>query len=235
MKNNSNLDNENIVVIHQPDFLPYLGFYQKLIKSDEYIILDHVQFIKRGWHNRDLIKTSNGKQWLTVPVITKGKLKQSLNDTQIDNSQDWRRRHINAMQRNYAKAPFFKDFFDEIKEIYDEKHDLLIELNIDFIKYFLAKFNIKIQMDLSSKMDPQGTKNELLVDLSKKRGATFYLTGTGSNDYLDENLFKKNGIRVVRCKFEPKAYPQLFGDFIPNLSALDFLFNCGTNLGGYLD
>ena len=110
MKNNYNLEKEKIVVIHQPDFLPYLGFYQKLIKSDEYIILDHVQFIKRGWHNRDLIKTSKGEQWLTVPVITKGKLKQSLKDTQIDNSQDWRRKHINAIQRNYAKAPLFKGY-----------------------------------------------------------------------------------------------------------------------------
>jgi len=224
------------VCIHQPDFLPFLGFYQKLKRSDIYIALDHVQFIKRGWQNRDRIKSQNGEIWLTVPVENKGNYKQLLMDTKLDDSQQWREKHLNTIKSCYGKAPHFKSYFEKIEAIYRQPHGTLTKLNLSFIRFFLDIFKMDIPIKKSSEMNPDGAKNELLIDLCKKISAAKYITGTGATEYLDDAMFKANGIELEVVSFNPKPYPQLFGDFIPNLSAVDFLFNKGVDgLDGYLN
>lgn len=224
------------VCIHQPDFLPFLGFYQKLKRSDIYIALDHVQFIKRGWQNRDRIKSQNGLIWLTVPVENKGKYKQLLMDTKIDDSQQWREKHLDTIKSCYGKSLYFKNYFEKIEAIYQQPHKTLVELNLSFIKFFMELFKIEIPLQKSSEMNPAGSKNELLINLCKKVNASNYITGTGATEYLDDKMFKENGIKLEIILFDPKPYPQLFGDFIPNLCTIDFLFNKGVgNLDDYLN
>jgi hypothetical protein len=199
------------------------------------VVLDHVQFIKRGWQHRDKIKTKEGSIWLSVPIKNKGNYKQALKDTEIDYSQDWIRKHLNTLAFNYQKAAYWKEFFPEIKKIYEKKHPCLIDLSLDFINYFLKIMEISIDICHSSELKAQGTKSELLLDLCRKCSASQYITGMGSKNYLDEDLFKKENIEVVFKAFEEKEYSQQFDtEFIPFLSAIDALFNCGLKIKDYL-
>ncbi|MCP4351315.1 MAG: WbqC family protein [Desulfobacterales bacterium] len=212
-----------IVTIHQPDYLPWLGFFDRWQKSDLYIVLDDVQFIRRGWHHRDKIKTREGVKWLTVPVLKKGRYLQDIRDVKIDNQEDWRHNHLNIMQNAYGKAPHFRPVFDSIKEILFREHKLLIDLNMDMLKYCADVLQIKTPVTFSSEFQDTSEGTERLVKLVKAVGGDIYLTGLGSKDYLDEKEFDKQGIKVTWQSFEHPIYPQLHGAFEKTLSVIDFL------------
>jgi hypothetical protein len=213
--------------IHQPDFLPYLGFFHRLLYTDLLIILDDVQFLRRGWHHRDLIKGSKGAQWLTLS-IKKGDYHQNINQVILHADRDrWISNHLNLLRANYSKAPFFKAYFPQIEAIYRKKAVRMIDLNMAFLHFFFDLFGLDNQIVLSSDLGVEGKSNLRLINLLKSVDRRRYLSGIGARDYLDERQFQAAGIRVDWQRFDHPVYPQLHGKFIPNLSCIDILFNCG--------
>jgi hypothetical protein len=212
-------------VIHQPDFLSYIGFFQRLLNADTFVILDCVQFVtgtSRSWTNRDKIKTSQGEKWLTV-AVQKPSFGTKINEVLLSIEADWRNANLNLLKQNYNKALFFDEIFPYVEKIYACSAAKLI-YSIDVL---LELFDIKIEKIIASTLAPQGKSNELLVDILKKINADCYLSGVGARDYFDPAPFQKSGIRVIWQDFKHPVYPQLHGEFIPFLSSIDLLFNCG--------
>ena len=216
------------VCIHQPDFIPWIGFFDRLIRSDILVILDNVQFLRRGWHHRDKIKTAHGPMWLTVPVKKKGRYTQLINQVEIDDSHNWREEHLRSLQTWYGRAPYFSKYFPRLEKIYGMNHRLLVDLNVALLEFLAEAFDIRIRRELASSLDVTGRSTDLLVELVRAVGGDTYLSGLGAKAYLDESKFARAGICVMWQEFEHPVYPQLFGEFIFGLSGLDFLFNCGV-------
>lgn len=218
-----------IAVIHQPDFISYIGFFHRLLKSDIYVVLDNVQFVSgtsRSWQNRDLIKTPSGKKWLTISV-QKCQLGTKINEVLLSRTIPWRSSNLNQIRANYQKAPCYLEIYPYIEELYSFDCDRMIDFNLESIKMIMSLLDIEIEMMLASSLEPQGTSNQLLVDILKKVGASTYLSGIGARDYYDAQPFVDAGIKVIWQNFQHPVYPQLYGDFIPYLSTIDMLFNCG--------
>jgi len=216
------------VVIHQPDFLPYLGFFHRFLHADLYIALDHVQFVKgsRAYTNRDKIKTSKGESWLTIDT-KKAPRNTPINKINLSSDHNWRDKSLHILDVNYRDAPFYKEVLPEVEDLFSLSCDRLSEFNLRSIEILMNLLDTRIPWILSSSMQPEGKKNELLINLLKKINATHYLSGIGAKAYLDEELFHNVGIKVIWQGFTHPVYPQLFGEFIPNLTSLDILFNCG--------
>lgn len=225
---------DKIVVIHQPDFLPYLGFFHRLLHCDLFVILDHVQLLIKGWHNRDQIKGPTGKHWLTVPINREVK-NMPINAAQIYYDKDWRDKHLKTISHFYKKTPFFEEVFPEIKKIYSKNHLLLIDLNMELLRFFLEFFDIQMETVLSSDLNISSQKSQLILDIVLATGGTHYLSGTGAKDYLEESLFDRTGIDLIWQEFNHPVYPQLHGNFVPHLSCLDFVMNCGPSIRDYLE
>lgn len=224
-----------IISAHQPEYLPYLGFFYKMAKVDKFILVDHIQFLKGGFQNRNRIRTASDPQgwaWLTVPVITSGKEYQKINEVEIDNSIPWGRQHWKAIYFNYKKTPFFNLYEDFFKKLYSKKWEKLVDLNETIIYYLKEELGIKTPIVKSSEAEFKGGKTDLMIDLCKKFGADTHLTGPGTNNfreksYIEEEKFEENKLKHIFSDFEHPIYPQRFEPFIKNLSAIDLLFNCG--------
>lgn len=216
------------VVIHQPDFLPYLGFFHRFLLADLWVVLDDVQFLAGGsksWHNRDKIKTPQGERWLTVG-IKKVPTETMINEVFLA-EDDWKKKNLNLLRENYRKAPFFDGVFPCLEKLYSHDCIKLTDFNMRSIEMLMEMFDVKIETVFASTLNASGRKTERLVDICKKVGATAYLTGVGSKDYLEEPPFEAEGIKVVWQDFKHPVYPQLHGEFMPYLSSIDLLFNCG--------
>jgi hypothetical protein len=226
-----------MVTIHQPDFMPWLGFFDRWAKSDLYVVLDDVQFLRRGWHHRDKIKTPQGPAWLTVPVKNKGRYEQQIREVEIDNDSNWRRKHLSTIQNAYSKAPKFDRLFPKIEAVYLKNHKKLVDFNLDILLVLAAEFGIKTPFAPASDFQAKGQKSERLVNLVKLNKGSRYLTGKGARSYLDEDLFAAEGLEVIWQDFEHPVYPQLHGEFQPGLSALDYLMcrngDEAFRVGGY--
>ena len=215
-----------IASIHQPAYIPWLGYFDKLSKSDIHIFFDDAEYSKNNLFNRNKIKTPQGAIWLTVPIKYKSGL--PINKTKIDNSSVWQEEHWKTLNANYARAPHFKKYSDIFfKKIYSQDWEFLSDLTIEMNKIIADLLEIKVKFMKSSDLNVEGKRNEKLINLCKKAEADVYLSGQGARVYMDENLFLLNNIKVIYQEFQHPAYEQLWGDFIPNLSAFDFLFNCG--------
>lgn len=225
---------KNVIVIHQPDFVPHLAFFHRLLLADIFIILDDVQFLRKGWHHRDKIKTRQGAQWLTIPV-QKGPIPQHINQTLTHtNPQEWATSHLNLLAANYRHAQYFDKFYPSIKKIYMNGYTKLIDLNMAFFHFFATLFEVKIKTIFSSELAVVGKKNDKLINLIEAVNGTHYLTGTGSESYLDQSLFCQHYISVMWQHFSHPVYPQLFAGFLPYLSCIDFAMNCGKDLRKWL-
>lgn len=216
------------VVIHQPDFAPYLGFFDRFRNADLFIALDHVQFVhsNRSWTHRDKIKTPAGEKWLTLSV-KKAPRDTPINMIELAKPLIWIDNHLNLLRQNYSKADFFEEVFPYVNELYKQPPSLMIDLNLRSIEMLCSLLDVKIPIVLSSDLKAQGRKNELLVDILKKVGASHYLSGIGAKDYMEPEKFQKENIEIIWQNFSHPSYNQQFGKFIPQLSALDLLFNCG--------
>lgn len=215
---------------HQPNYLPYIGFFQKAASCDCFAIWDSVQFVKRGafgWINRNKIKTKDGWMWLTVPVLTKGKYKQLIMDTRINNDLPWQRKHWRSICLNYEKAPYFGKYSGFFEELYKKKWDKLAELNVAAIDYIIKALGIKTRIIKCSDFLLNSRGTDLIIDMCKKTGADTFLSGKHGKDYLDEESFKKNNIKLAYQNFKHPRYRQLYGPFVENLSVIDLLFNEG--------
>ncbi|MDA3791283.1 MAG: WbqC family protein [Desulfobacula sp.] len=220
----------NCVCIHQPDFLPYLGFFHRLLFTDIFIILDDVQFLRKGsgWHNRDKIKTKYGAKWLSLSVM-KGKMRQNINEVNLAVNSDWTTTNLNLLKENYIKSPYFNTYFPKIRDIYLTDFVRMMDMNMAFLEFFFELFELRVNKVFSSDLNVDGHKNQRVINLVKAVGSIHYLSGIGARDYLDEEMFADEGITVEWQKFNHPVYPQLHGEFIPNLSCIDLLFNCGPN------
>lgn len=191
------------------------------------MVFDDVQFLRRGWHHRDKIKTREGATWLTLSV-KKGDYHQKINEVILGDVQEgWVDDNLNLIREHYQKAPCFSEYFPKIKEVYMAGYTKLVDINIAFLRMLFEIFEIRTKLVLASTLGAEGQNNERLINILKKVNGTHYLSGTGAKAYLDENVFAQEGIKVDWQKFTHPQYPQLHGDFIPNLSCLDILLNCG--------
>lgn len=222
-----------VVSIHQPDFLPWLGFFYKMKQSDIFVFLDHVQFIKNGYRNRVTIKTPQGVQWLTVPV--QHHFGQSINETVIDNRRDWRKKHLRTLEMNYKKAPFFNEIMDMLESVYLQRQWLLLSrFTLKLIEAINGFIGIEVKTVKSSAMNVTGASTDLLVDIIEKCDGAVYISGTGGKDYLQESTFADRGITLMYSDFEHPIYSQLWGDFVQGTSIVDALFNCGRKTMQFL-
>lgn len=220
-----------IVACHQPNFLPWIGFFYKALLADLVVLLDDVQFA-RGftWVNRNRLKCDQGELWLTVPVKKKGRGLQKISDVEVLNEGNWPRRFFQGISQNYAHAPYFAEHRAFLKDLMQMRWRKLVDLNVAAIYYLADNLGIGNKVVLQSSLQIQSQGSELLVKISKETGADVYLTPLVSKKYVDENLFAKQGITIQFFKFIPPVYPQLWGEFIYNLSALDLLLNCGGKI-----
>lgn len=219
-----------IISAHQPEYLPYTGFFYKMAKADTFVLADHLQFSKKDFLNRNRIRTNANPQgwvWLTVPVLLHGKGYQKINEIEIDNSTLWGKKHWQLIYFNYKKTPFFDKYSGFFEKLYAKKWQKLVDLNENIIYYLQKELRIKTEIIKSSKYNFRGKKTDFIVELCKKFEANTYLSGLGGKNYMDLELFKKNNIKNVFSDFKYPIYPQRFGPFVENLSVIDLLFNCG--------
>jgi len=222
-----------ILVGHQPNYLPYLGFIEKISRSDIYAISDTVQLVLKhdAYHNRNTIKTSTGPHWLTIPVLHKGKGLQKICDAMIDNSKNWSTKHWRTILHAYGKAPYFNSYSDFFQRVYSQQWDRLAILNEHIIKYLLKEFKVNVEIIKVSELNMDGKSTDLIVNVCKGLGADRYLSGKNGTKYLELSKMKDTGISVVFQDFRHPIYDQQYQHlgFVPNLSCIDMLFNCGEN------
>jgi hypothetical protein len=214
------------VAIHQPQYLPWLGYVDKVDRCDIFCLLDTVQYKKNEFQNRNRIKTAQGWQWLTVPVTYR--FPQRIKEVAVNQTVDWRRKHFQALKTNYGKAPFFATYIERFAEFYQKSHDLLVEVNFAFIRLLMELLGLEQRLVLASSL-PVGTDDPTLrlVEICQAVGGDTYLSGRDGAKYLDEAIFRNQNIQVLFQDFIHPEYPQCYHPFEPNLSIVDLLFNCG--------
>ena len=215
-----------IVAIHQPEYLPWLGFFKKMMNVELFVFLDDVQFRKKGWQNRNRIRINDGTALLSIPVHTHSYPK--INEVTIDNEKNWSIRHKKSILYNYARAPYFDEIKDFIESIFEKKFQYLLDLNTEIIKFIMNELEIKSKIVFSSELEISKKGSDRVLDICKAVGADHYITGTfwaESNLRVEE--FKKSNIDVEFQKFQHPIYKQIHGEFIPEMSIIDLLFNEG--------
>jgi hypothetical protein len=221
--------NMKIISVHQPGYFPWLVYFHKIAVADTFVILDTVPFEKNGFINRNQIKTSQGWAWLTVPVLTKGKFGGLICNTEVNNNVNWKKKHRESIFQNYSKAAYFEPHTVFLEELYTREWRRLSELNIWLIRYIAKELGINTKIITASQelANVEGKKGELVFNICRALGADIYFSGKMGSDYLDTSLFAESGIRVCFQDYVHPEYKQLNRSFIPNLSIVDLLFNCG--------
>ena len=222
------------VTILQPSYLPWLGFFEQMHRSDQFVLYDDVQFTRRDWRNRNRIRVQEGSVWLTVPVIQKNKYEQSLLETKIDNSTSWKRKHLQSIRCHYSKTPFFDLYFPWCEKTFNREWDFLLDLSLETIQYLKGELKINTPLLRSSELGGSGNKSERLISICKQLGATQYLSGESARNYISEKDFSDQGIGLEYQNYQHPEYPQRYEGFVPFLSTIDLLFNCGDKSMGFL-
>ena len=219
------------IAISQPTYLPWLGYFDLIDQVDMFVFLDNVQFEKQSWQQRNRIKTPMGLQWLTVPVIFRGRFGQLIQDVEIRDTE-FCKNHLRAIELNYRRAPFFDLYFPELKEHFNsvQSGSLLGDFTIRLIQWIVNTLNIQTQFMRSSTIKSEGSRSARLVNLCRSLGANSYLSPLGSMTYLmnDVALFEEASIEVKFQNYEHPVYKQLFQPFSAYATALDVLFNEGS-------
>lgn len=218
-----------IVSIHQPSYLPYLGFFDKIKKSDVFVLLDIVQFSRSEFYHRNKIRTKGGWLWLTIPV--KRMFGAKINEIKIAN-QNWQKNHWKSIVTNYSKAPFWDKYSAELSKFYENSYEKLVDVTIPMICWFRDSLGISSKIILASELDLDEslTSTDLIIEIIEKTDCKTYLSGSMGKDYLGEDKFEENGIKLVYQKFGHPIYRQVYPGFIENMSALDFMLNNNKNL-----
>ena len=222
------------VAIVQSNYIPWKGYFDMIAAVDEFILYDDMQYTRRDWRNRNQIKTSQGVQWLTVPVQVRGKYEQKIRDTAIDGS-DWTAAHWKALTQNYRRAPFFDDVAEWLAPLYAESHTHISQLNRRFIETICEVLNIKTVISNSWDYTLPDGKSERLASICKQAGGSKYISGPSAKNYVDERVFTEMGIDVSWFDYSGyPEYPQLWGEFKHGVTILDLLFNCGKAAHRYM-
>jgi hypothetical protein len=225
-----------VVTIHQPEHLPWLGFFDKVRQADVFVVLDHVQYRRRYFQNRNRVRGSDGPVWLTVPVKVKGRYEQPINEVEIDNegSPRWARQCWNSLVHCYTRAPYFEAHAAFFAGLYARPWARLAELNEAIIRYVLEALCIRMTIVRSSDLGATGRKGDLMLDICRRLGAAAYLSGISGRDYLDPATFREAGIELRFQEFHHPVYRQLHEPFVPCLSVVDLLFTHGPAAGPLL-
>ncbi len=211
--------------ILQPGYLPWLGFFEQLDRADLFVIYDDVQYDKNGWRNRNRIKTSQGIQWLTVPVIIG--TSRMINDILIDNRQKWQKKHLKSIEQNYRKSPYFEKYFHIFEEGFLSKWERLIDCDTFFIEKLKEALGINTPIIFSSDLKSKGKSVDRLVKILIELGGNAFYEGIAGKDYIDEKFFNEAGIKLIYQDYNHPEYNQMYGQFVPYLSVVDLIFNEG--------
>lgn len=224
-----------IAGILQPGYLPWLGFFEQLHRSDVFVVYDDVQYDKHSWRNRNRIKTATGPQWLTVPVSFDFAAHPAVNAVRIDNGMDWRRKHLLSIRQNYSKAAFFKDYIGLFEAAYAREWDRLLDLDMHFITSLAEALGLNGKRIVrASELGVGGGKVERLIAICENLGADVFYEGAAGRDYLRTADFEPHGIKLEFQDYPHPVYRQCHGEFVPYLSVVDLLFNCGPESLGIL-
>lgn len=219
--------NMKIITAHQPAYLPWLGLIHKIAISDVYVFLDNVQFQKNSFINRNKIKTTSGPIWLTVPVKTKDHLNKTMEKLEINNTENWRKKHWMSIMYNYKKAPYFDEIRPFLEEIYEKEWIYLKDITETMLKWLLEKLKIRMEFVKGSELNLVKKKSDLILELTKKLDGNCFAFGKLGGDYADRVAFKRDGISIYIQNYNHPTYPQLHGDFESFLTVFDLIANVG--------
>lgn len=223
-----------IVAIHQPEHLPWMGFFNKMMNADKLVILDNVQYRKRYFQNRNQILVNGEKKYVGVPVNIDNYRQKTIADMQIylDTEVPWKNKYLKTIEYNYKHHPFFEEYFPFFENLLGEDISSLYEFNMEIIRYFAQKLGINTEIVKASELFPSGEKSDLILDIAKKSGADVYLSGPSGRDYMELDKYRKESMGVWFNDFEHPIYMQKGTEqFIPYLSTLDLLMNVGEKQG----
>ncbi|HEX6937963.1 MAG TPA: WbqC family protein [Longimicrobiales bacterium] len=227
---------ERVVAVHQPEHLPWLGFFAKLDAADLMVSLDVVPFRKNYFQNRNrVLGHDGGPLWLTVPVRLDGHLAGEIRTVPIAEDGRWRRKYLRTLEQRYARHPHFPEVFEPVARIVEAEWGGIAELNLALIDALRRPLGIDTPIVRASALGVTGTRSELLAAICRRVGATVYLSGPSGRAYLDPAPFEAAGIRVAFHDYDHPAYPQRGSEaFVSHLSVVDLLFNCGSAAGEIL-
>jgi hypothetical protein len=228
-------ENKKIVIV-QSNYIPWKGYFDLINRADVLVIYDDMQYTRRDWRNRNLIKTAQGLAWLTIPVKVKGKYEQRIDETEVSD-HSWAEAHWKSIKNNYSRAACFSEFGPKIQDLYVEAAglSLLSQINFLFIQKICQWLGIETQIIWSSQFPRVAGRTENLVHICKTLAAGEYISGPSAMKYMELDQFEDSNISLSYMNYDhyPK-YPQLFGDFVHGVSVLDLLLNCGDGAAQYL-
>ncbi len=224
-----------IVAIHQPNYLPWSGFFHKMALCDQFVFLVNVPFSKNSYQNRTRIKINREARWLTVPVMTANHFGQLTNVVKIAAAPGWAKKHWRTLEQSYRDAPHFGWLTAGIGVVYESDWEYLADVSIELISRVGQILGIKTPLIRASSLRVEGTRSELLASVCQQLGASQYLSGPSGRNYLDLRQFANRDIRVSYHRFSPPVYAQLHGEFVPALSVIDLLANVGPQSWSILE
>lgn len=214
-----------IMSAHQPAYLPWLGYFDKIKRSDIFVFLDTVQYEKNSFTNRNKIKTANGPIWLTVPVVKTDHFNKIMDEMLLDKNSRWQKKHLNSIYMSYRKAPHFNELYPRLENLYKKEYSNIVDVTWDHLMFWLDILNIKTKLVKSSALNIASKKSDFIFDLCKAVNADYYISGAMGKDYLEMERFDRAGIEVEFQNYRHPVYPQLYGEFIPSMGIIDFAMN----------
>ena len=223
-----------VLVAHQPEYFPWLGFIAKAQLADVYYIVDTVQYVKEHWHSRNKIRKKDGWLWINTPVLQSKSKILMWPEAKIDNTKPWKRKQLSSIQMCYSRSKYYKEIYAELEEIYSKDYEYLIDFNEQIIKYAFKKFNINIPVYKTSELikeghDISGIKTDLILNMCKAANAKTFIFGQDGKTYIEENKFKQAGVEYKFQNFKHPEYKQRYPEFESHMSFIDLLFNHGKN------
>ncbi len=224
-------------VILQPSYIPWRGYFHQIAKADVFVFYDDVQYDRRGWRNRNRIKTPQGVRWLTIPVHSKGYqiAHTPINQIRIAWERPWNAEHWKTIKFSYSKAPFFSQYAPLLEQFYQRHDEYLADFCIDFTITLAKELGItETRFIRSSELKASGVKTDRLLNILQLLNATHYITGPAAQNYLEEEKFHQAGISLEYMHYDYPEYSQLYPPYEPQVSILDLLFMTGQNALGYI-
>lgn len=216
-----------IVAIHQPDYIPWLGLYYKMAHCDTFVYLDDAQYSNEADHNVNVIKTPQGPLRLKIPV--EQHLGDLICDVRTKDELHWKEKHLKTLQMNYSKTHYFEEIYPGLAEVIMNHQGSIADINMSINDYICNGFGIQTRILKSSSLSITSVREERVIDICCKVGGTEYLSGNGARAYQTESHFTDRGVKLTYLDYKPIQYPQIWGDFLPCMSVIDYLFNCGFN------
>ena len=221
-----------IVTIHQPHYLPWLGYLHRIARADLFVVLDHVQFERGNYQNRTMVRINGEPRWLTAPVVQRSqqeRIVDKLLDNRLAGPRWWASTHFLTLRHAYREAGYLSAYAAELRGIYETRFERLAQLNAALLDFLRDAFGIRTPLVRSSQLAPEGAKSDLILDICRRVGADTLLVGMGgSRDYLDRDAFARAGVKLAFQQFTHPVYPQCGAQpFVKGLSAIDMLLNCG--------